>query len=262
LTASPGIETRTVVIWSETAVPFALTDFNPQAGELREALASVTPPGGLMITGAVRAVREQTGEVRLWNSLFALDSRGEIVASYDKHHLVPFGEYVPWRWLIGALAAPAGSVDFSAGPGPQTIALPGLPPASPLICYEAIFPGEVVDASVRPGWMLNISNDAWFGQSAGPHQHFASARLRSVEEGLPLVRATNDGISAVVDPYGRVTIELGLGATGVVDAQLPAALPPTMYARWGDRTLIVTIVILLLTIGLLRHRSTGAAVDT
>jgi apolipoprotein N-acyltransferase len=254
LTRAPGWETRTDVIWPETAVPFVLTDFNPEGPAIRNALASVTPPGGLLITGAPRALRDSAGHIQLWNSLFAIDRTGAIVASYDKHHLVPFGEYVPLRPLFGSLVAPAGAIDFSAGPGPRTIALPGLPPASPLICYEGIFPGEVVDTRDRPSWLLNISNDAWFGMSAGPHQHFAAARFRAVEEGLPLVRATNDGITAVIDPYGRVTAYLALGQTGVVDADLPAELTPTLYARAGDFVVLGLAIMILLAVRLLGKR--------
>jgi apolipoprotein N-acyltransferase len=235
-------------------VPFVLTDFNPDGPAIREALASATPPGGLLITGAPRARRDVAGQLQLWNSLFAIDRTGAIVATYDKHHLVPFGEYVPFRPLFGTLVAPAGAIDFSAGPGPQTIALPGLPPASPLICYEAIFPGEVADSAQRPSWLLNISNDAWFGISAGPHQHFAAARFRSVEEGLPLVRSTNDGITAVVDPYGRIVALLALGRTGFVDAALPVALSPTLYARAGDFVPLSFGVMILLAVFLLGRR--------
>jgi apolipoprotein N-acyltransferase len=251
LTGAPGWETRTHVIWPETAVPFVLTDFNPEGPAIRHALASVTPPGGLLITGAPRAMRDAAGHIQLWNSLFAVDQTGAVVATYDKHHLVPFGEYVPLRPLFGTLVAPAGAIDFSAGPGPQTVALPGLPPASPLICYEAIFPGEVADAQARPSWLLNISNDAWFGMSAGPYQHFAAARFRAVEEGLPLVRSTNDGITAVVDPYGRVIASLALGQTGVVDAGLPRDLGPTLYARGGDFVPFGLGVMILLAVFLL-----------
>jgi apolipoprotein N-acyltransferase len=238
LTASAGLATRTHVIWPETAVPFAITDVNPNGPALRAALAGVTPPGGLLLAGAVRVVRD--GErPQLWNSLHALDASGAIVATYDKHHLVPFGEYVPLRGIIGRLGVtPAGAVDFSPGPGPATLDLPGLPPASPLICYEAIFPTRVADNDRRPGWLLNITNDAWFGISSGPYQHFAAARFRAVEEGLPLVRVANNGISAVVDAYGRAPAQLGLGTTGVLDVDLPAAAVATPYARWGDVLLL------------------------
>lgn len=246
LTRAPGFESRTDVIWSETAVPFVLTDFNRDAPALRAALAQVTPPHGLLITGALRAERSPPGALELWNSLFALDAAGDIVASYDKHHLVPFGEYVPLPALFNFARVAPGAIDFSRGPGPRTVDLPGLPPVSPLICYEAIFPEQVVDPAHRPAWLLNVSNDAWFGLSAGPHQHFAAARFRTVEQGLPLVRATNDGISAVVDAHGRIVSELGLGQTGVLDAPLPEALPPTVYATWGDWAVLALNLALLI----------------
>jgi len=245
LTRSPGFETRTHIIWSETGVPFVLNDFNRDAPEIRAALAGVTPPHGLFVTGALRAERGADDRVELWNSLFVLDPAGRIVASYDKHHLVPFGEYVPLHALLAFAKITPGAIDFSSGPGPQTLDVPGLPPFSPLICYEAIFPTEVVDPAHRPAWLLNVSNDAWFGLSAGPHQHFASARFRAVEEGLPIVRATNDGISAVVDGYGRVIARLDLGLTGILDAPLPAALAPTIYARYGDLVVLVLNLVLL-----------------
>lgn len=253
LTRSPGFETRTHVIWPETAVPFVLTDFVPDGRARRAALASVTPQGGLLITGAPRAARDAAGRLQFWNSLQAIDSTGALVANYDKTHLVPFGEYVPLRSLIGWLPLPAGATDFSVGEGPVTLTLPGLPPASPLICYEAIFPGKVVDRTHRPDWLLNISNDAWFGISSGPFQHLAATRFRAVEEGLPLVRATNDGVTAVIDPYGRILAQLGLGETGVVDADLPAVATTTLYARWSDWTLFALCGAVLLFAVLIRR---------
>lgn len=225
----------TVVIWPETAIPFFLAQ-DPQHAQ---AAAAAAPPGGLLLTGAPRAARQADGSVRFWNSLLAVSDRGGLLANYDKFHLVPFGEYMPGRslipsWLPIATIA-AGSTDFTAGPGPQTLSLPGLPPVSPLICYEVIFPGAVVDAGNRPHWLLNLTNDGWYGLSAGPHQHFAIAQTRAVEEGIPLVRVANTGISGVVDAYGRITAWLGLGRTGFLDADLPVALPePTLYGRFGD----------------------------
>jgi apolipoprotein N-acyltransferase len=138
-----------------------------------------------------------------------------------------------------------GTIDFSAGPGPRTVTLPGLPPASPLVCYEAVFPGEVVDPAHRPDWLLNVTNDAWYGFTSGPFQHFAIARTRAVEEGLPLVRAANNGISAVVDPYGRVPNLLPLDAVGVLDAALPRPLPPTLYSRIGDTGFLALLLALV-----------------
>ncbi|MHA1599250.1 MAG: apolipoprotein N-acyltransferase [Alphaproteobacteria bacterium] len=227
LRAGPAPVTH--IIWPETAVPYLL-DQDP---DLRRILAEIVPLGGLLITGTPRAA--DAGDPRLWNSLQALDEYGEIVATYDKHHLVPFGEYTPLRRLLGAMKLTTGSTDFSAGPGPMTLTLPGLPAASPLVCYEAIFPGQVVAAGDRPGWLLNITNDGWFGNSSGPYQHLASARMRAVEEGLPLIRVANSGISAVVDPFGRLIGHLALNQIGVLDASLPLPIAGgTLYARIGN----------------------------
>lgn len=158
------------------------------------------------------------------NSVIVVSDSGQVVATYDKHHLVPFGEYVPLRdWLPLERLAP-GHGSFSEGPGPQTLSLPGAPPFSPLICYEAIFPGEVVDSEQKPDWLLNLTNDAWFGTSAGPHQHLAVARLRSIEEGLPMVRVASTGISTVVDAYGRIGPRLGIGEEGFLDTELTIGL--------------------------------------
>jgi len=236
MTAGPGWSAVTHVIWPEAAIPF----FIGQDVVRREAVARVVPPGGLLLTGAPRIDPDAAGGRRIWNAVQAIRPDGTIVATYDKFHLVPFGEYVPLRGILPIEKITAGVGDFSAGPGIRTLSVPGLPPFSPLICYEGIFPGAVADPRNRPAWLLNVTNDAWFGISAGPHQHFAAVRLRAVEEGLPLVRAANNGISAVVDPYGRVTARLGLGGEGILDAALPMALPEaTFYARYGELILIV-----------------------
>ncbi|MEE8536340.1 MAG: apolipoprotein N-acyltransferase, partial [Kiloniellales bacterium] len=222
----------THIIWAETAVPFLLGE-DPG---LRRALSKVVPPGGVLLTGAPRR-GQSDGVQRVWNTLFALDEDGEVVAAYDKHHLVPFGEYTPLKALFGFAKLTVGASDFSAGEGLRTLSLPGLPPVSPLICYEVIFPGLVVAPGQRPGWILNVTNDAWFGVSSGPYQHFASARLRAVEEGLPLVRAANSGISAVIDAYGRVIARLGLGRVGIIDAPLPRPTQEkTPFGQLGNWT--------------------------
>ena len=221
----------THVLWAETAVPFNL------AGEpgLLKTLGAAVPTGGLLITGAPRLIRREGAAARIWNSLHAVDERGAIVGAYDKFHLVPFGEYVPFRGYLNVSKLVLGRMDFSPGPGPVTLRLPGLPPFSPLICYEAIFPGRVLNKADRPDWLLNITNDAWFGVSSGPYQHFAAARFRAVEEGLPLVRVANTGISAVVDAHGRTIASLGLGVTEVLDSPLPVALEGiTPYGHFGD----------------------------
>jgi apolipoprotein N-acyltransferase len=239
LSAMPAKAPVSVIIWPETAVSLALNIDSA----MRERIAAVVPSGGLVITGAPRAAQEPGGSWRFWNSVFAINAAAGVVASYDKFHLVPFGEYMPLRKYLPLDAIAAGPIDFSARPGPQTIDLPRVPPVSPLVCYEAIFPGEVVAPGNRPAWLLNVTNDAWFGDSAGPYQHFAIARTRAVEEGLPLVRAANTGISAVIDPHGRILARLGLGQKGNLDAPLPKALgEPTPYARFGDWTVLAMLL--------------------
>jgi apolipoprotein N-acyltransferase len=218
-----------VVVWPETASPYLLaTDAAAQ-----EAAASVLPDGGLLLAGTVRI--ERMPALRVFNSLVALDADGQLRAVFDKAHLVPFGEYVPLRSILPLPTVVRSTMDFSAGPGPRTIdaGIPGVPPFGALICYEAIFPGEAVAAGSRPGWLVNVTNDAWFGKVSGPWQHLAAARFRAVEEGLPLVRAANTGISAVFDSRGREVARLDLGVTGVVAAPLPAAAAPTLFAQTG-----------------------------
>ncbi|MFO1060163.1 MAG: apolipoprotein N-acyltransferase [Dongiaceae bacterium] len=240
LSRSPGVDRITHFVWPETATRF-LVEREPA---VRDALAQLAPPGGAVITGAPRAAPLDGPIEQLWNSLEVIDRQGRI-ETFDKFHLVPLGEYVPLRGLFPFLSKiTPGDFDFSAGSGPRTLAIPGAPPAAPLICYEVIFPGQVVDRANRPGWIVNITNDAWFGMSSGPYQHFASARFRAVEEGLPLVRAANDGISGIVDPYGRVTAVLGLGRAGIVDGALPRPAPGlTPYARYGDWTLALALLL-------------------
>ena len=243
LSATPSSRPPTHVIWAETAAPFVVAD----DANSRRRMAEVVPDGGFLLTGALRTSRSAEGRFQVWNSLLAVDGDARVRAAYDKFHLVPFGEYMPFRSVLGFAKLTAGTTDFSAGPGPRSLRLAGLPPVGPLICYEAIFPGRVVRRDDRPGWLLNITNDAWFGISSGPHQHFASARMRAVEEGLPLVRVANTGISGVIDAYGRVTARLGLGREGVLDAALPVAANPTPFARWGNS--IAWLVVILIFLG-------------
>ena len=258
LSHEPGLDETDIVIWPETAVPF----FLDESPTLQAFVSRAAPFGGYVITGAPRRTRSAGRTIAVWNSLHVLGSAGTITVSYDKHHLVPFGEYMPLRGIINLRALATGAVDSSAGPGPRTLRPPGVPPFSPLICYEAIFPGEVVaddlSPAERPQWLLNVTNDAWFGHTAGPHQHFQAARLRAVEEGMPLVRAANTGISAVVDSYGRVVGRLGLGEIGVLDAPLPPALeaPPPMarLGGWILAILLLLAAVATLAIGL-RHWS-------
>ena len=180
---------------------------------------------------------------------------------------IPFDDYVPTRVIYvstsgssagtGSQSDPLSSIqaavdkvtpgttDFSAGPGPKTLHLPGLPPVSPLICYEAIFPHAVADTADRPRWLLNLTNDGWYGITSGPFQHFSIARTRAVEEGMPLVRAANNGVSGLVDPYGRVVRRLGLDAIGYLDVSLPQSLAPTLYERLGDLPFLIALPLLL-----------------
>ena len=230
----------THVVWPETAATMDLTN-DP---EFRKSLASIVPAGGLLLTGAPRRERRPD---RVWNSMIALDGSGDITAVFDKFHLVPFGEYMPLSAVLPFKKLTAGTLDFSAGPGPRTLDLAGLPPVSPLICYEAVFPGETVDPARRPGWLLNLTNDAWYGDTAGPHQHLAITRARTIEEGVPLVRVANTGITAVFDPWGREIGSIGLSEQGVMDTQLPrAAADIPVYAKFGDFVLLFLITIVFL----------------
>ena len=251
LSRRPAVLPVTHLIWPESAVPFV-----PSVDDARRRLiAGVVPDGGLLFTGALRVTPPEVVPFRIWNSLLAIDRSGRIVATYDKFHLVPFGEYMPLGDLLGLTKLTAGRTDFSAGPGPRTLKLPGLPALSPLICYEIIFPGKVtapraVAEDERPGWLLNVTNDAWFGTSAGPYQHLVAARFRAVEQGVPVVRAANTGISAIIDPYGRVTAHIGLGRQGTVDSALPQGTNSGVFYRSiGDfpvlgLCLVLTLVIL------------------
>jgi apolipoprotein N-acyltransferase len=231
LSAAPGADRVTDVIWPEAAAPPLLERYP----ELRQRIAEIVPRHGLLLTGAVRAEPLSGWPPRdIWNSLDVLDDKGDVIATYDKAHLVPFGEYVPLRGILPMDKIAPSIGDFSRGPGPRTLDLPGLPPVSPLICYEVIFPDAVIDPAHRPQWLLNVTNDAWYGVSSGPFQHLAIARVRAVEEGMPLVRAANNGVSAVFDAYGRVKARLDLDAIGAIDAPLPSALPPTLYEYARD----------------------------
>ncbi len=249
LSSGPVEHKLAAILWPEAATPFLLGRDGPH----RAAIAAVAPKGGYVIAGALRANPPPGPPTQIWNSIEAIDSAGMIRARYDKAHLVPFGEYVPFRDVLPFAKITPGSIDLSAGPGPQTIALPGLPAFSPIICYEAIFPGRVVDEQARPAWILNVTNDAWYGRSSGPYQHFAIARTRAIEEGLPLVRVANNGISGVIDPIGRIVARTGLNDITYADVALPKALSPTPYAAAGDWIFLAMLVVGMLP-ALLRRR--------
>jgi apolipoprotein N-acyltransferase len=231
LSLQPAERPPTAIIWSEAAEPFPLEKHPENAKAIGQATLQ---PGQLLITGIDRDLTDQDPPT-FRDSIQVLNRDGDLLATYDKFHYVPFGEYMPLgKYLPFIKAVAVGDLEPTPGPGPRTIRLPGLPPAGMLICYEVIFPGEVVEPGNRPDWLLDVTNDAWFGLSAGPYQHFAMMRVRSVEEGLPLANAANDGISGVVDPYGRITARLELGKIGVLDADLPKPIAETIYAKIGD----------------------------
>jgi apolipoprotein N-acyltransferase len=229
-----GVRDVTHLFWPESAFPF----FLEQEPDALARIADLLRGGAVLVTGAARLEEPRAAaEARVYNSIRVIGGDGAIIATADKVHLVPFGEFLPFQNLlesIGLEQLTRVRGGFSAAPRLRALSIPGLPPAAPLVCYEAIFPGVVIPDGPRPAWLLNVSNDAWFGLTAGPHQHFAQARLRTIEEGLPLVRATNNGVSAVVDPLGRIVGSLALGQDGVLDAPLPRAIAPTIYARYGE----------------------------
>ncbi|NCB09832.1 MAG: apolipoprotein N-acyltransferase, partial [Bacteroidia bacterium] len=203
----------------------------------------------VLITGSLR----QTKDGLFANSALILNDVGQIVGFYDKTHLVPFGEYVPFRKFFPFPKLVDLPMDFVAGEKVRTVSIPNAPPAGILICYETIFSGQVVDKKHRPEWLINLVNDGWYGDSAGPYQHLGMAQMRAVEEGLPLVRVAGTGISAVIDPYGRIQKRIPFNRQGILDSSLPRALPPTIYHTYGVGVPIVLSFIFLLA-GLLLGR--------
>lgn len=230
LSAEPADRPLAATVWPETATPFLVL----QSESARNAIAAAAPPNGHVILGSPVETQTAGDQRRSTNSLVAIDGAGAQTLQYDKAHLVPFGEYVPLREYlpIGRLVAGRGS--FSPGPGIRTLRLPGLPPFSPLICYEVLFPGAVALDDDRPEFLLNVTNDAWYGQSAGPYQHLAITRMRAIEEGLPVLRVANTGITAAFDGAGREIARIPLEETGFIDVELPPPLPLTRYAQFGD----------------------------
>jgi apolipoprotein N-acyltransferase len=217
LTASPGILSPNLVVWPEAAAPYPL-GILPQ---VRVRIAESLPPGAILATGSIRR-DEQTR--KLYNSIEYLNSRGDILGHYDKFHLVPFGEYMPYSDIIKIPAVAEIFGNLGRGAGPETQSIGGLR-ISPMICYEAIFPGEVTDNG-NPQLLLNVTDDVWYGNTSGPYQHLAQARARAVEEGLPLIRAANNGVSAAVDRYGRIIQSIPYDAVGYTDAQISIADAP------------------------------------
>jgi apolipoprotein N-acyltransferase len=236
-----------LVIWPESAFPFYLEE----RPDMQAALAELLPEDTTLLSGAARYESDGDGRpLRFFNSVLVIGDQGEVLDAYDKVHLVPFGEYLPFQSTLESFGLsqltglPGG---FAAGERRQTLTLAQAPPFGPLICYEILFPGDATEAGFRPGWLLNVTNDAWYGDTPGPRQHFHQARLRAVEEGLPLIRAANNGISAIVDANGRVVASLGVGAAGVIDGDLPASRPPTVYARHGDWIFLFGLIVCLVS---------------
>ena len=255
-----------LLVWPESAFPFILAR-DPEA---LHAIGAMLPAKTTLVTGAAREATlphapGQPPYSVYYNDIMVIGSGGSILDTYDKIHLVPFGEYLPFDAILRRLglhnfvAIPGG---FEAGTTRNILHIPGLPAAVPLICYEAIFPGEVgvTVETEAPRFMLNVTNDGWFGLTSGPSQHFAQVRLRTIEEGLPMIRGAGTGISAIVDAYGRIVASLPLGAAGLLDGTLPKPARPTTFARHPTVALIVVCIATVLIWWLLRRgeRSMGS----
>ncbi|MFA5040805.1 MAG: apolipoprotein N-acyltransferase [Bdellovibrionales bacterium] len=241
LSSLEGEKPVTHIFWPETASTYYLSEDALR----RKEIAAAIPAAASVITGVIRRDLDKNGITHFYNSLVALDGLGRLVAGYDKVHLVPFGEFMPWRKYIPLQAIATSGADFTAGPHVRSLRVLGLPVFSPLICYEAIFPGEVVDSADRPDFMVNLTNDGWYGRSTGPYQHFAIARVRAIEEGMSLIRVANTGISGVIDPLGRIEKKLGVNEEGIIDSDLPEAMPLTLYAEWKETFVWIAFFLLL-----------------
>ena len=260
-----GLANVSLLIWPEAALPFLLLRAPYALRDIRKML----PENSWLVTGGNRAEAQmslppvkQSPELPfamprhrrplIFNSVLVFDAKARLKQRYDKTHLVPFGEYLPFQGLLEAIGLRQLTRlrgGFEAGRRRAVLAAGQTPAFAPLICYEIIFPGQVVPQGPRPAWLLNLTNDAWFGTGIGPYQHLHQARLRAVEEGLPVVRAANTGISAVIDPYGRIVSQLRLGEKGIIDAKLPKNLPPTLYARYGDGILLLLLIFGITALG-------------
>jgi apolipoprotein N-acyltransferase len=245
---SHGVRDATHLIWPESAFPFFLA----REPEALAQIAQLLQGGTVLITGAMRVAEPvDPAAPAVYNSIYVIDREGSIASLYDKVHLVPFGEYLPFQHFLerlGLQQLTKQSGGFLAGDRRQLISVPGAPVVLPLICYEIIFPGDVMAEGPRPGWIVNVTNDGWFGISSGPYQHLQQARLRAIEEGLPVVRAANTGISAVIDPVGRIVNSLPLGREGVIDSPLPRPIGATIYARVGDGLAAIILAIALVVV--------------
>jgi apolipoprotein N-acyltransferase len=258
-TATGAIDSVTHLIWPESAFPFFLT----REPDAIAAIAQLLPPHTVLITGGARYAESASapGRIRAYNSVYVVDHNGTALPVYDKVKLVPFGEFLPLRAFLERLGleqlirVPGG---FLAGDRRESVTTPSAPRFVPLVCYEIIFPRAVVPPGERPGWLLNLTNDGWFGATAGPYQHLQQAQVRAIEEGLPLVRAANTGISAVIDPLGRIVTALPLGREGILDSRLPDRIAAPSYTRIGDGPIwAFGGIILIWSIWRRRRRSRG-----
>jgi apolipoprotein N-acyltransferase len=258
--AGPPGGSPTHLIWPESPFPFLLMREADALAQIHDLLQ----PNAVLITGATRlADPEHYQESGVYNSIYVIDHNGSLAAVYDKVHLVPFGEYLPFEEFLEKLGLQALTEQrggFLSGDRHRLIAVPGAPTALPLICYEIIFPSEAVPEGKRPGWIVNVTNDGWFGISSGPYQHLQQARVTAITQGLPLARAANTGVSAVVDPLGRIVNSLPLGVEGVLDAPLPRPIPPTVYAELGDGPAAIMVALALFLI--MRRRLNTSASKT
>lgn len=260
----PGQPTPQILVWPEGALPAVIDNLLAPGSPYVARITAAIAPGQTLLLGANRAGFGEAGGIDYFNSLIALrhnEAGLEITGIYDKHRLVPFGEFLPFGDLatkLGIRSLVHMPEDFTAGPDPRPMIAKGLPPVQPLICYEALFPRFVENAAARAGqrpqWLLNVSNDAWFGATSGPWQHLNIASYRAIETGLPIVRATPTGVSAVIDAQGRIApgAKLGLGVAGAIDARLPPARAKTAYYDAGETAFAIMLLVSLVIIGL-RH---------
>lgn len=241
-----------VLVWPESALPVV---YNKNDAIQRQ-LSALLPSKTLLIMGALRRDHNQTkqaGRRTAFNSVVAVKNQNSPIAIYDKAHLVPFGEYLPGERYLAPLGlrkivdVPLG---FQSGKGPSTIAIKGYPSFSAMVCYEIIFSGQVIDTENRPDWIVNVTNDAWFGATVGPYQHLAQAQFRAIETGLPVIRAANTGISAVIDGHGKIVSFLALETQGILDASLPPKLANTWFNLLGDYGFFGFLICMLIFIGL------------
>ncbi|MGJ3647391.1 apolipoprotein N-acyltransferase [Sphingomonas sp. GlSt437] len=264
LGGKPGTAPR-LVLWPEGALRYLVEPGAPpyyywqaDAGQIRARIAAPLGPRDIVLTGGDSIGFAADGRInRAANAIFAVDAHGRLLARYDKAHLVPFGEYLPWRpvlSLIGIERLVPGDFDYTPGPGPRTIALPGFGPVGMLVCYEVVFSGHIIDPAHRPALIFNPSNDSWFAQ-AGPEQHLAQARLRAIEEGIPIARATPTGVSAIIDADGRLVAKTEWNHPGAIEVPIPPAHPPTLFARAGNWLALAVTLLLAATAVAIRRRA-------